>query len=88
MEMPVSKTPEAYLGGETALKQSASSEGTVLAKDLLQRCQDLLAELKQFNDFLKEAKIGVPGNAAEYGVDIKQFHSSVQTELKSLQKVR
>lgn len=65
-----------------------SSHGTALAHDLLCRCRNLLGELEEFNDFLKDAKSEVARNPEEYGVDIKHFRGSVQTELKSLEKVR
>lgn len=68
--------------------EEAFSHGTALAHDLLCRCRSLLGELERFNDFLKDAKSEVARNPDEYGVDIKHFRGSVQTELKSLEKVR
>ena len=78
------------LSSDEAIGQAGepSSNGTALAHDLLCRCRSLLGELEEFSDLLKEAKSEVARNPDEYGVDIKHFHGSVQTELKSLEKVR
>ena len=55
-------------------------DGTVLADDLLTRCHQMLSELEEFKVFLSEQK-------KEHIVDIRQFHNSVLSELKSLEKV-
>ena len=58
---------------------------------LLSQCHELLSELEAFRDFLDQAKkkpallpSGSYGNGL---VDIRQFHSSILAESKSLQKV-
>ena len=55
-----------------------SSVATV--EDLLARCHALLNELEEFRTFLAERK-------KEHTVELRQFRSSVQSELKSLEKV-
>lgn len=80
--------PEATPDKEIGQAGEPSSHGTALAHDLLCRCRSLLGELEEFSGFLKEAKSEVSRNPEEYGVDIKHFRGSVQTELKSLEKVR
>lgn len=55
-------------------------DGAILVEDLLRQCHQMLAELKQFRDFLSEQK-------KEHLVDIRLFHNSVLSELKSLEKV-
>lgn len=49
-------------------------------EDLLARCHVLLNELEEFRTFLAERK-------KEHTVELRQFRSSVQSELKSLEKV-
>lgn len=68
--------------GETVQSSSSEvpqSEATLLADQLLQNCHQLLYELEEFQKFLAENKDSV--------VDIRTFHSSVRSELKSLEKV-
>ena len=68
--------------GETVQSSSSEvpqSEATLLADQLLQNCHQLLYELEEFQKFLAEKKDSV--------VDIRTFHSSVRSELKSLEKV-
>ncbi len=57
-------------------------DGTALAEDLLARCKTLLNELEAFRAFVEERR-----TEQEPVVDIRRFHTSVGTELKSLQKV-
>lgn len=59
---------------------SAQSD-TVRVEDLLRKCHALLNELEAFRTFLVQRK-------KEHTVEIRQFRNSVQSELKSLEKVR
>lgn len=54
---------------------------TVRVEDLLRNCHALLTELEAFRTFLVQRK-------NEQTVEIRQFRNSVQSELKSLEKVR
>ena len=58
-----------------------AADGAILVEDLLKRCHDLLNELAQFRTFLVESK-------KQIAVEIRQFHNSVRSELKSLEKVQ
>lgn len=53
----------------------------VIAEELLSQCHQLLSELEEFRIFLTERR-------KEQIVDIRQFHNSVRSELKSLERVR
>lgn len=68
---------------DKAIQSSSSevsrSEATILTDQLLQNCHQLLYELEEFQKFLAEKKDNI--------VDIRTFHSSVRSELKSLEKV-
>lgn len=55
-------------------------EGVVIAEDLLRQCHQLLSELEEFRTFLTARR-------KEQIVDIRQFHNSVRSELKSLERV-
>ena len=46
----------------------------------LEQCHGLLHELEEFQDFLVEQK-------KEHTVELRQFRNSINSELKSLQKV-
>ena len=59
---------------------STLADGTILVEDLLKKCEDLLDELDQFRTFLVESK-------KQNAVEIRQFHNSVLSELKSLERV-
>lgn len=61
--------------------QPSSIDGSGLGEDLLKKCHNLLDELQEFRSFLAEQN-------REKEVDIRQFQNSVQSELKSLEKVR
>ena len=63
-------------------------EGTALADDLLGRCQKLLDELEAFRSFIEKSKESSPSSNAVHTMEIKHFHTTVLTEMKSLQKVR
>lgn len=67
---------EAIQSSSTAVPQS---EATILADQLLQTCHQLLYELEEFQKFLAEKKDNI--------VDIRTFHSSVRSELRSLERV-
>ena len=54
---------------------------TVRVEDLLRNCHALLKELEAFRTFLVQCR-------KEATVEIRQFRNSVQSELKSLEKVR
>ena len=64
---------------EKEIEEVKSSVATV--EDLLAKCHALLDELEEFRTFLVERK-------KEHTVELRQFRSSVQSELKSLEKVR
>ena len=66
--------------GNKGDSQSTATDGTVLVQDLLQKCHSLLSELEQFRTFLAERQ-------KEHSIEIRQFHGSVQSELRSLVKV-
>lgn len=55
-------------------------KGIVIAEELLAQCHQLLSELEEFRLFLTERR-------KEQIVDIRQFHNSVRSELKSLERV-
>lgn len=52
----------------------------ISADALLGQCHTLLNELEEFQEFLIEQK-------KEHTVDLRQFRSSVSSELKSLERV-
>ena len=56
-------------------------DDTIGVEDLLRNCHALLHELEAFRTFLVERK-------KQHTVEIRQFRNSVQSELKSLEKVR
>ena len=60
--------------------QEQRPEGIVIAEELLGQCYQLLSELEEFQTFLTERR-------KEQIVDIRQFHNSVRSELKSLERV-
>lgn len=64
---------------KSSSSEARQSEATILADQLLQNCHQLLYELEEFQKFLAEKKDSI--------VDIRTFHSSVFSELKSLEKV-
>lgn len=64
---------------QSSPSEAPQSEATILADQLLQNCHQLLYELEEFQRFLAEKKDNI--------VDIRTFHSSVRSELKSLEKV-
>ena len=57
-----------------------SARENMLVEDLLRNCHNLLHELEEFRTFLTQHK-------KEHTVEIRQFRNSVQSELKSLEKV-
>lgn len=57
-----------------------SQIGDFTVEHLLQRCHSLLHELEAFQNFLGQQK-------HDHAVEIRQFQSSVHSELKALQKV-
>lgn len=64
---------------QSSPSEAPQSEAAILADQLLQNCHQLLYELEEFQNFLAEKK--------DNNVDIRTFHSSVRSELKSLEKV-
>ena len=64
---------------ETGPTKASQSDGAILAGDLLTKCHQMLSELEEFKVFLSKQK-------KEHAVDVRQFHSSVLSELKSLEK--
>lgn len=64
---------------KSSSSEARQSEVTILADQLLQNCHQLLYELEEFQKFLAEKKDSI--------VDIRTFHGSVCSELKSLEKV-
>ena len=61
---------------------SENAENTLLlAKDLLERCQTLVDEVKQLQSFLISQR-------KENSIDVRAFQSHVNAELRSLEKVR
>ena len=75
-----SNTPTSLKDSVTAVTPASSVDGALLVEDLLKRCHDLLNELDQFRAFLAESK-------KQNAVEIRQFHNSVLSELKSLERV-
>ena len=61
--------------------QAIASLSATKVDDLLIQCHCLLKELELFQEFLVERK-------REHTVELRQFHSSIVSELKSLQRVR
>lgn len=61
-------------------EQRPKGKGIVIAEDLLGQCHQLLSELEEFHAFLTQRR-------KEQIVDIRQFHNSVRSELKSLERV-
>ncbi|MCJ1266431.1 hypothetical protein MMC22_006316 [Lobaria immixta] len=55
-------------------------KGIVIAEELLAQCHQLLSELEEFHAFLTQRR-------KEQMVDIRQFHNSVRSELKSLERL-
>ena len=68
--------------------EPSNSGGSLRVDSLLERCQNLLDELASFRCFLEKEKEQGPKSKYEHAVDLKQFHSMVTTEMKSLGKVR
>lgn len=64
---------------KSSSSEARQSDVTNLADQLLQNCHQLLYELEEFEKFLAEKKDSI--------VDLKTFHGSVSSELKSLEKV-
>ncbi|KAL8968315.1 MAG: hypothetical protein Q9183_002519 [Haloplaca sp. 2 TL-2023] len=62
------------------ISSNEPSEGTLLAKDLVRRCQKLLSELETFHEYLK-------GCSQEHAVEVKPFRNAVQAESRSLDKL-
>lgn len=56
------------------------NNGTLLAEDLVKRCDQLLDELEAYQRYLTQSKQG-------HNVEIKPFRNSIAAELKSLEKV-
>ena len=72
----------------------SNAEGPVLVEELLTKCENLLWELEDFRIFVAEAKSGEGRDdispsigVAEQAVDLRQFHTPIVTEYKSLQKL-
>lgn len=61
-------------------REGQRPNGTAIAEELLGQCHQLLSELEEFRIFLTERR-------KEQIVDIRQFHNSVRSELKSLERV-
>ncbi|KAL8643799.1 MAG: hypothetical protein Q9226_008115, partial [Calogaya cf. arnoldii] len=57
------------------------NEGTLLAEDLVRRCDKLLGELEAYQKYLARSNQGD-------NVEIKPFRNSIAAELKSLEKLR
>ncbi|KAI4222874.1 MAG: hypothetical protein L6R36_005834 [Xanthoria steineri] len=57
------------------------NEGTLLAEELVKRCDKLLAELEAYQSYLAQNKQG-------HSVEVKPFRNSIAAELKSLEKLR
>ncbi|KAL8812927.1 MAG: hypothetical protein Q9200_000666 [Gallowayella weberi] len=68
-------------GSQASLSQARSSEGVVLAEELVGRCKQLLGDLEAFQDYLAQHNRG-------HIVEVKPFRNSVAAELKSLEKLR
>ena len=64
---------------DPALEDQAN-EAAALASDLVQRCSELLSDLTRFQQFLASHK-------KQHTVELRQFKSNVQSELKSLEKI-
>ena len=60
--------------------EATPADGTILVEDLIAKCHTLLNELEEFRSFITDRR-------QEHAVDIRQFHTPVISELKSLQKV-
>lgn len=74
----------------TIFSESAGSnpEAPSQVEDLLARCRALLAELEEFSIFLSEARKGEgESHTSGVAVDLRQFHTPIMSELKSLQKL-
>lgn len=56
------------------------NEGTLLAEELVKRCDKLLGELEAYQSYLAQNKQG-------HNVEVKPFRNSIAAELKSLEKV-
>ena len=59
---------------------SQNSAATVTVGDLLDKCRDLLSELEQFREYLAERN-------TEQTVELRPFRNSIQSELRSLERV-
>ena len=69
---------------------NAATEPLRLAAGLLADCNTLLSELDAFRSFIADEKRNNPILSISAGgeaVDVRQFHSTVLSELKSLRKV-
>lgn len=62
------------------LSATTLNEGTLLAEELVKRCDKLLAELEAYQSYLAQNKQG-------HSVEVKPFRNSIAAELKSLEKV-
>ncbi|KAL8993704.1 MAG: hypothetical protein Q9169_006151 [Polycauliona sp. 2 TL-2023] len=60
---------------------TTSNDGTLLAEDLVKKCQKLLNELEAYQSYLAQRKQG-------HNVEVKPFRNSIAAELKSLEKLR
>ncbi|KAL8843248.1 MAG: hypothetical protein Q9176_002201 [Flavoplaca citrina] len=65
------------LGGSS---KTTLNDGTLLAENLVKRCDKLLEELEAYQRYLTQSKQG-------HNVEVKPFRNSIAAELKSLEKV-
>jgi hypothetical protein len=65
----------------TIMAQESPIDSEELLSSLFSKCQNLLSELQQFQDFLASHK-------RQGAVELRQFKSSINSELKSLEKLR
>ncbi|KAL8868898.1 MAG: hypothetical protein Q9198_008025 [Flavoplaca austrocitrina] len=66
------------LGGSS---KTTLNDGTLLAENLVKRCDKLLEELEAYQRYLTQSKQG-------HNVEVKPFRNSIAAELKSLEKLR
>ncbi|KAL8667162.1 MAG: hypothetical protein Q9168_007307, partial [Polycauliona sp. 1 TL-2023] len=65
------------LGGDS---QTTLDNGTLLAEDLVNKCEKLLNELEAYRSYLAQSK------QTQHNVEVKPFRNSIAAELKSLEK--
>lgn len=68
-------------GSNTSPQDDDGTETLAAAQDLLRRCHELMAELQNFNDFLRDA------NDTRTNVEYKNFRDALKAEFKYLTKL-